>query len=133
MKVLEMLSAGKITAADAEKLLQKLEGTASDAASGEEAPGEKSGAEKKNPKYLRIVVDSPGKEQVNVRVPFAFVRANMKLVNVLPERLSERLADYGIAVGGIAAVRGLGDGGAIEDLDVEVEKPNGKKVRIFCE
>lgn len=131
-KVLEMLATGKISAADAERLLEKLDASAVDAAAGE-TPGEKSGAEKKKPKYLRIVVDSPGKEQVNVRVPFSFVRANMKLVNILPERLTERLADHGIAVGGIAAIREMSDGGALEDLNVEVEKPNGKKVRIFCE
>jgi hypothetical protein len=39
---------------------------------------------------------------------FSFVRANMKLVNVLPERLAERLADPGIAAGGIASERRAG-------------------------
>jgi hypothetical protein len=130
-KVLEMLVEGKINAAEAESLLEKLEASASGAAENE-AAGENT-AGKKKPKYLRIVVDSPGKEQVNVRVPLSFVRANMKLVNILPERLAERLADHGIAMGGIAAIRGLNDGSALEDLNVEVEKPNGKKVRIFCE
>ena len=133
MKVLEMLAAGKITAPDAEKLLEKLESAPPVAGAGGDAMGETSETEKKKPKYLRIVVDSPGKEQVNVRVPFSFVRANMKLVNVLPERLTERLADHGIAVGAIAGIRGMGEGDAVEDLDVEVEKPGGKKVRIFCE
>src|SRR5262245_40631540 len=119
MKVLEMLAAGKITAPDAEKLLEKLE-AAPPASPGAETAGDAAGAEKKKAKYLRIVVDSPGKEQVNVRVPFSFVRANMKLVNILPERLTERLAENGIAVGGIAGIRGMGDGDLVEDLDVEV-------------
>jgi hypothetical protein len=133
MKVLEMLAAGKITAPDAEKLIEKLEGASPSQATSADSAGEGGGGEKKKPKYLRIVVDSPGKEQVNVRVPFSFVRANMKLVNVLPERLTERLADHGIGIAGIAGIKGLGDGDAVEDLDVEVEKPGGKKVRIFCE
>jgi polyhydroxyalkanoate synthesis regulator phasin len=132
-KVLEMLASGKISAEEAEKLLEKLEGSAANETASGEASGEKSGTEKKRPKYLRIVVDSPGKEQVNVRVPFSLVRANMKLVNILPERLTDRLADAGIAIGGIAAIRGLNDAAVLDDLNVEVEKPNGKKVRIFCE
>ena len=131
-KVLEMLAEGKINAEDAERLLDKLQ-TSADSAQAEAGTGEKSGAEKKKPKYLRIVVDSPGKDQINVRVPFSFVRANMNLVNILPQGIAERLADHGIAMGGIAAIRGLNDGSALEDLNVEVEKPNGKKVRIFCE
>ena len=128
-KVLEMLVTGKINAAEAEQLLEKLE--ASTAAAENDAAGDEA-APKKKPKYLRIVVDQPGKEQVNVRVPFSFVRANMKMVNILPERISERLAEHGIGIGGIAGIRGLNDG-ALEDLDVEVEKAGGKKVRIFCE
>ena len=132
-KVLEMLAEGKINAAEAEQLLDKLQSSAADAAAVDETPGDKPEAERKRPKYLRIVVDSPGKDQVNVRVPFSFVRANMSLVNILPHRLAERLADHGIALGGIAAIRNLENGKALEDLDVEVEKPGGKKVRIFCE
>ena len=133
MKVLEMLAAGKINAPDAEKLIERLESVSPSAGPIADATGEGGGTERKKPKYLRIVVDSPGKQQVNVRVPFSFVRANMKLVNVLPERLREPLAELNIGVAGIAGIKGLGDGDAVEDLDVEVEKPGGKKVRIFCE
>jgi hypothetical protein len=58
----------------------------------------------------------------------------MKLVNILPDSIAERLANHGIAIGSIAALRErLADAAVLEDLNVEVEKPNGKKVRIFCE
>jgi len=135
-KVLEMLAGGKITAAEAEKLLDKLQASAAEASGGGNASGEKSAADSKKPRYLRIVVEEPGNEQVNVRVPLTFLRGSAKLWNILPERVTERLAEHGIGIAGIAALRGkVGEdlAGAIEDLNVDVEKPNGKKVRIFCE
>ena len=135
-RVLEMLADGKITAADAERLLDKLQASAADASFSDETPGKKSDAKTKKLKYLRIVVEEPGDEQVNVRVPLTFLRGSAKLWNILPERVTERLAEHGIGIAGIAALRGkVGEdlAGAIEDLNVDVEKPNGKKVRIFCE
>ena len=135
-KVLEMLAAGKITAEDAEKLLDKLESSSAESTAGGETGGEKRGAETKKPKYLRILVDSPGQEQVNVRVPLSFLRANAKLWEILPSRLSARLAEHGVGIAGIAGIAGLKGEDlkeALDELNVDIEKPNGKKVRIFCE
>ena len=55
-KVLEMLAEGKITSAEAERLLERLEPHAGEARSvhAERSRPDKSGV----PKYLRVVVDS---------------------------------------------------------------------------
>ena len=82
-KVLEMLASGQITADDAEKLLEKL-GASSGPASGRR-PGRRKSAPRAGDgrilpvtasraqklRFLRVVVDSPDRDQVNVRVPLA--------------------------------------------------------------
>ncbi|HTS71416.1 MAG TPA: hypothetical protein VMO17_20750 [Terriglobia bacterium] len=152
-KVLEMLAAGQITAEDAEKLLDKL-GADGAAPASPAAPEPAVGAEGKSapqrvgwrvsardesaeatPKlrFLRIVVDKPDEDQVNIRVPLAFIRAGMKLLGVIPPQVSERLAEKGID---LAALRDLKGGELVDelkDLHVDVDSKNGETVRIYCE
>jgi hypothetical protein len=84
-------------------------------------------------RYLRIVVDKPGDDQVNIRVPLAFMRAGMKLLGVIPPKAAEKLAEKGID---LAALRDLKGGELVDelkDLHVDVDSKNGEKVRIYCE
>ncbi len=131
-KVLEMLAAGKITAEEAERLLDKLASGASSPSGASETPASGSQGLAK-PKYLRIVVDSPGRDQVNMRVPLAFVGSGSKLLAVMPSRVSERLAEFGIDAGVISAVNCDDFGQTLQDINIDVERGNGKKVRIYCE
>jgi len=68
-KILEMLSAGKITAEDAERLLDKIEGGFSSAPKEPRKPGEKGKL-----KWLLVRVDSNDGDKVNVRVPINLIR-----------------------------------------------------------
>ncbi len=68
-KVLEMLATGKITAEEAEKLLDKLSNAATNSPAGTEPNTANAAHGATRPKYLRVVVDQPGREQVNMRVP----------------------------------------------------------------
>jgi hypothetical protein len=120
-KVLEMLAAGQIGAADAEKLLEKLDRGAS------------AGADAHAGRYLRVLVESPKCEQVNVRVPLAFLRSGMKLLAVLPPRVNEKLAEKGIDLSAISDLKGEDLEQALRDLLVNVDGPDGNKVRVFCE
>ena len=108
-KVLEMLAGGKINADEADKLLEKLtaqpsgeakppEGSASSASSSSSNPSSP------KPRFLRIVVDKPGQDQVNVRMPLAFARSGSHLLAVLPTRVREKLAERGIDLAGIGAM-----------------------------
>jgi SHOCT-like protein len=132
-KVLEMLAAGKITADEAERLLDKLASGASNQSGTSETPPASGSPGPAKPKYLRIVVDSPGCDQVNMRVPLAFVGTGSKLLAVMPHRVSERLAEFGIDAGVISAVNCDDFGQALRDINIDVERGNGKKVRIYCE
>ncbi len=132
-KVLEMLAAGKITAEEAERLLDKLAGTASNSASSSEASPASGAPGAAKPKYLRIVVDAPGKDQVNMRVPLSLVGTGRRLLAVMPQRVSERLSEYGIDAGIFSVANCDNLEAAIRELNVDVERGNGKKVRIYCE
>lgn len=131
-KVLEMVAEGKISAADAERILEKLTASAqtssaeSKAESSETTPGKK-------PRFLRIIVDKPGKDQVNIRMPLAFARTGTSLLGVLPARVSEKLSELGIDPAALCSKSDSAWAEAMENACINVEKGDGKKVRIFCE
>ncbi|MGH9644512.1 MAG: SHOCT-like domain-containing protein [Terriglobales bacterium] len=142
-KILEMLVEGKITADDADMLLDKLSGSASseakaktDAAAAtkpEAGPGGKTTDGGAKPRFMRIVIDKPGQDQVNVRIPLAFTRAGSNLLAVLPTQVREKLSERGIDIGALCAMNAKDLNDAVENLNIDVEKSDGKKVKIFCE
>ncbi len=133
-KVLDMLAEGKITAAEAEKLIEKLDGSPSKTA--ELSDCTESQAAAKKVRFLRIQVEEPGRKPVNIRMPLAFARAGMSLVGVLPVGLSEKLRERGIDLDKFRIHTGFGKDENVEllkELNLDVDKGDGKKVRIFCE
>ena len=135
-KVLDMVAEGKITAEDAEKLLAKLE-----ASSGAEQttlesapPAEKTGF--RRVRFLRIEVDEPGRKQVNIRLPLAFAFAGRSLLGVLPINITEKLKERGIDLDELRTSSRMNEEEKrtlLEQLNIHVDKGDGKKVRIFCE
>jgi hypothetical protein len=121
-----MLAEGKITAGDAEKLLDKLNVCSSDASAKEKVP--EASAAPKQPRVMRIVVERPGHEAVNIRMPLAFTRTGSRLMAVLPLSVTEKLSDLGIDVATLGEMTS-----SIEDMHIDVDKGNGKRVQIFCE
>ena len=133
MKVLEMLAAGKITAEEADKLLEKLTAPASDRTPAGEKAQEK-GAPGAKLRFLRIVVEKPGKENVNFRMPLAFMRKGKGLLAaVLPTGVTERMAEQGVDLSAFASLNDDDLAEALESTSIDIDKGNGKKVRIFCE
>jgi hypothetical protein len=81
-KVLEMLSSGKISVAEAEQLLRAVETP---------TPAEKSA----EPRYFRILVNRAGREgkkaeNVNIRVPMTVVRGGLRLSAFFPGMLGKK-------------------------------------------
>ena len=88
-KVLEMLSAGKVTVQEAEQLLQAV-GT----------PVQSADEKKAEPRYFRILVNKPprdGKkaEAVNIRVPMTVVRGGLRLGALVPGMLGHKKIQLG--------------------------------------
>lgn len=143
-KVLEMLAAGKISAEDAERLLDKLSNSAAaqTAQAGATNPQNVSGTTAastgatpggKRPKFLRIQVERPGREDVNVRVPLSVARGGRQWMAFLPSRVAEKLSKHGINFGSLDAMSDDEFQAALDRINVDVEKGNGKKVRIYAE
>ena len=148
-KVLEMLAEGKISASDAERLLDKLGATADEA--GEQAsadsasksssgarawawPGFRSSGNAQKPRYLRIMVERPDeKDHVNIRIPLAFARTGSRLLSVLPHPVAEKLSAQGIDLGVLTSLTGEDLEETLRDLNMDIEKGDGRKVKIFCE
>jgi hypothetical protein len=65
-----------------------------------------------------------------MRFPLSLARAS-NLIALVPPRVSERLAEQGIDLAGFASMKDFVE--AIEKTNIDIDKGNGKKVRIFCE
>jgi len=144
-QVLQMLSEGKISADEAERLIAAMEAppsfsTSSDAGS--------SGAGKPRPKYLRVVVDSEedggheGPTKVNVRVPMQLLRAGVRLAGLIPapalRRANDAMQEQGVPID-LTQIKPENLEELVEhlnDLTVDVDQKDANtkvKVRVFCE
>jgi polyhydroxyalkanoate synthesis regulator phasin len=137
-KILEMLSQGKITVDEAERLM---------AALNKEAPSSRPGNDsepgpKPKPKYIRVVVsDEEGKPEgtkVNIRVPMQLLRSGVKLVSLIPPQARDQV-NFALHREGIQVdlnqikpenLEELVE--QLNDLSIDVDD-NKTKVRVFCE
>ena len=135
-QVLQMLAEGKITADEAERLLDALE---------RQQPEPPAGAAPRpgpRPKYLRVVVvdnsggDGPGR--VNIRVPLQLLRAGVRLTSLIPAqaltKVNAELNRSGVPIDLTELkpqhIEDLID--QLDDLTVDVDDPD-TKVQVFCE
>ncbi|HOS12071.1 MAG: hypothetical protein PHF93_09210 [Acidobacteriota bacterium] len=132
-KVLEMLSQGKITVDEAEKLLAAIGEPDNEAVS--------STGGKRQWKYLRVVVDpgpgSESKDKVNIRIPFKLIRAGLKFAAFIPReyqgQVDEALKEKGMNVD-LSKITPEDLEEIVSNLDdMTVEVDGEDKVRVFCE
>jgi hypothetical protein len=128
-QILDMLAQGKITAEDAERLIDKLgDGDTHDASMPASAADKTSKL-----KYLRVLVDSTDGDKVNVRVPLSLIRTGIKMTAVLPDDVNDKLGDQGIDLTKLSELDGEELNEALRDLQVDVDSSDGDTVRVFCE
>lgn len=133
-KILDMLSDGKLTVDEAEKLLDALK---------QGDPGQTDGPSGKTTgwKYLRVLVEpgpnSQSRDRVNIRVPMKLIRAGMKWASFIPKHaqssVNQALHDKGIDMD-----FGKMTPGDIEELlsnldELTVDVEGSETVKIFCE
>lgn len=136
-QILEMLAEGKITADEAERLIDALERKQP-----ESQPGIVS-RPKSRPKYLRVVVNAAdesgdGASRVNIRVPLQLLRAGVRLTSLIPPqaltKVNEELSKSGVPIdlGELKPqhLEELID--QLDDLTVDVDDSDAK-VQVFCE
>ena len=148
-RILDMLAEGKISAGEAEQLLDAIRPS-----SGTTEPGENgerlTPAPTSRPKYLRVVVEEQGKEgsgktaHVNVRVPLQLLRSGIKLQSLIPQeaqtKVNEALREKGIDLGISGTTPETLDQliESLSELTVDVYEEDDSsgettKVRMFCE
>jgi len=127
-KILDMLAEGKITADDAERLLDKI-GSAEPSSPGN---GRKP-RETHKIKWLMVRVDSTDGDKVNVRVPINLIRTGIKLGAILPAGASERIKASGFDLNDLTTLADEELMEALADLQVDVNSEEGDVVRIYCE
>lgn len=133
-KILDMLSEGKISVDEAEKLLEALKQGDSGQADSPTATG--AGC-----KYLRVLVEpgpnSKTQDRVNIRVPMKLIRAGLKWAAFIPKHaqssVNQALHDKGIDLDlGKMTPKDMEELVAnLDELTVDVE--GSEKVKIFCE
>ena len=146
-QILEMLSAGKITADEAERLLAALDPapTPLPEFTGTTANG---AAVKTRAKYLRVLVEADetmtgmkGQTTVNVRVPMQLLRAGVRLASLIPvqahNQLDEAFMRKGIPIT-LSQIKPENLEEIIDQLedvtvDVDGRDGNATKVKVFCE
>lgn len=137
-QILQMLAEGKITADEAERLLDALERHQP------ESPPTAAPRPKPRPKYLRLVVNSEddpggnGPSRVNIRVPLQLLRAGVRLTSLIPPqaltRLNAELNKSGVPID-LTQLKPQHIEELIEQLDeltVNVDDADSK-VQVFCE
>jgi hypothetical protein len=142
-QILQMLSEGKISADEAERLISAIEQPAGNLSDSSANPAGKS-----RPKYLRVQVDSEddgghdGPTKVNVRVPMQLLRAGVRLAGLIPaqalHRANDAIHQKGIGID-LTQIKPENLEELVEqlsDLTVDVDQKDAAtkvKVRVFCE
>jgi len=137
-QILNMLAEGKITVAEAEKLLNAID----EKPAGSDYGGTRS-TNPKNLKYLRVLVDSidesSGKpEKINVRIPLQLLKAGIKLKSILPNHAGEKVHNalhkkgFNLDLNDIDADSIDELIAALNEFQVEVDSVKDK-ARVFCE
>ena len=131
-KILEMLANGKITTAEAEKLLNAVESKIDQTLQKEVS------SQSKIPKYLFVKVDSTNGDKVNIRIPLKIIRAGIKLKSLIPQeaqdKIDEKLGEKGVNF----KLEDICDENihelmeALTEFEVNVEDRKGENVKIYC-
>ncbi|MFC0505259.1 SHOCT-like domain-containing protein [Micromonospora costi] len=135
-QILQMLVEGKITADEAERLINALERDQP------ESPPGATSRPKPRPKYLRVLVtsedDFDGPGRINVRVPLQLLRAGVRLTSLIPpQALTQANAELrrsGVPID-LTQLKPQHIEELIEHLDditIDVDQPDAK-VQVFCE
>ncbi len=145
-RILNLLAAGKISADEAERLLDALDAHAHAATPDAGAPGMPAPGISGDPapliaalpKHLYVKVDAANGDNVNIKIPIALVRSGLKLTSLIPplamDKINDSMSEHGISVDlnnfKPEDVDELVT--ALRDMEVNVDAKNGDTVRVYC-
>ena len=139
-RILDMLAAGKITADEAERLLDTLGAPrgASGAPGGSAIKGDPEPLIAALPKYLYVKVIALDGDNVNIKIPIALVRSGLKLTSLIPpqamDQINASMSQHGMSIDFTNLKPEDIDEliTTLRDMEINVDGKNGDKVRIYC-
>ena len=138
-RILNMLAAGKISADEAERLLDALDSRMTETAAPQMIKGDPTPLLNALPKFLHVKVDGDAGEKVDVKVPLALVRSGLKLTSLIPpqamDQINSQMAQSGMSIDFSnfkpEDIDELIE--ALREMEVNVDGANGEKVRVYAE
>ncbi len=138
-RILSLLAAGKITADEAERLLDALDARTSAASpAGAAFEGDPEPLLTALPKHLYVKVIAVSGDNVDVKIPIALVRSGLKLTSLIPpqamDQISDTMSEHGMSVDFNNLKPEDIDElvGALREMEVNVDAKNGDTVRVYC-
>ena len=143
-RILNMLAEGKLTAEEAEQLLDALAARAASAAStsepaaGPAIKGDPSALIAALPKFLYVKVVSVNGDNVDVKVPLALVRSGLKLTSLIPPQamneINDQMSQHGMSIDfnnlKPEDIDELIE--ALREMEINVNSADGDNVRVYC-
>ena len=144
-RILSMLAEGKITAEEAESLLDALDSRAGapsappDATRLREAvKGDPGPLLEALPKFLYVKVVAENGDNVDVKIPIALVRSGLKLTSLIPaqamDQINDSMSEHGMSVDfSNLKPQDIDDlVEALREMEISVDADNGDKVRVYA-
>jgi hypothetical protein len=139
-RILSLLAGGKITAEEAERLLDALEASASASttSAGPAIQGDPAPLIAALPKYLYVKVLAANGDNVDVKIPIVLVRSGLKLTSLIPplamDKINDAMSEHGMSVDFSNFKPEDIDEliGGLRDMEVNVDAKNGDTVRVYC-
>jgi hypothetical protein len=139
-RILNMLAEGKITADEAERLLDALEarGSAAEASREPAIKGDPTPLFEALPKFLYVKVIAANGDNVDVKIPIALVRSGLKLTSLIPpqamDQINDSMSEHGMSVDFSNLkpedIDELVE--ALRDMEINVDSKDGDNVRVYC-
>ena len=139
-RILNMLAEGKISAEEAERLLDALDARtgATEASAGPAIKGDPTPLIQALPKYLYVKVNAANGDNVDVKIPIALARSGLKLTSLIPpqamDQINSSMAEHGMSID-FANLKPEDIDELIEalrEMEISVDSANGDKVRVYC-
>jgi len=137
-RILNMLAEGKITAEEAERLLDALDARgAANSSAGPAIKGDATPLIAALPKFLYVKVMAENGDNVDVKIPIALVRSGLKLTSLIPpqamDQINDSMSEHGMSVDfSNLKPEDIDDlVEALREMEVNVDSANGDKVRVY--
>jgi hypothetical protein len=138
-RILNMLAQGKITAEEAEGLLDALDTrpAAGAPSTGPAIKGDPGPLIDALPKFLYVKVNSENGDTVDVKIPIALVRSGLKLTSLIPpqamDQINDSMSEQGMSIDFSNLkpedIDELVE--ALREMEINVDSANGDKVRVY--